>query len=44
MPFDIITFTVIHVLLSMAGIVAGLVVAGGLMAGRRLAGWTGLYL
>ena len=44
MPFDIITFTVIHVLLSLAGIVAGLVVAGGLVAGRRLDGWTGLYL
>ena len=44
MPFDIITFTLVHVLLSMAGILAGLVVAGGLAGGRRLDGWTGLFL
>jgi hypothetical protein len=44
MPFDIITFTLIHVALSLLGIVAGLVVAGGLLAGRRLDGWTGLFL
>jgi hypothetical protein len=44
MPFNILTFTVIHVLLSLVGIFAGLVVVGGLMAGRRLDGWTGLFL
>src|SRR5262245_16411247 len=44
MPFNIITFTLIHVALSLLGIVAGLVVAGGLLAGRRLDGWTGLFL
>jgi hypothetical protein len=44
MPFDIITFTLIHVVLSLLGIVAGLVVAGGLLAGRRLDGWTGIFL
>jgi hypothetical protein len=44
MPFDIITFTLIHVALSLLGIVAGLVVAGGLLAGRRLDGWTGIFL
>ena len=44
MPFDIVTFTVIHVLLSLVGIFAGLVVVGGLMAGRRLDGWTGIFL
>jgi hypothetical protein len=44
MPFDIITFTLIHVALSLLGIVAGLVVAGGLLGGRRLDGWTGLFL
>jgi hypothetical protein len=44
MPFDIITFTLIHTVLSLLGIVAGLVVAGGLLAGRRLDGWTGLFL
>ena len=38
------TFTLIHVVLSLVGIVAGLVVAGGLVAGQRLDGWTGLFL
>jgi hypothetical protein len=42
--FNIITFTVVHVALSLIGIVAGLVVVGGLVAGRRLDGWTGLFL
>jgi isoquinoline 1-oxidoreductase beta subunit len=36
--FNIITFTVVHVLLSLVGIVAGLVVVGGMMSGRRLDG------
>jgi hypothetical protein len=44
MLFGITTFTLIHVVLSLVGIVAGLVVAGGLAAGRRLDGWTGLFL
>jgi hypothetical protein len=44
MPFNILTFTVIHVLLSLVGIFAGLVVVGGLVSGRRLDGWTGLFL
>jgi hypothetical protein len=44
MPFDIITFTLIHVALSLLAMVAGLVVTGGLLAGRRLDGWTGIYL
>jgi hypothetical protein len=43
MPFDIITFTLIHVALSLLAMVAGLVVTGGLLAGRRLDGWTGLF-
>src|SRR6266542_1628922 len=38
------TFTLIHVLLSLVGIFAGLVVAGGLVAGERLDGWTGVFL
>jgi hypothetical protein len=42
--FDITTFTLIHVLLSLIGIFAGLIVAGGLVAGRRLDGWTGVFL
>jgi len=44
MRFDITTFTLIHVLLSLVGIFAGLVVAGGLVAGERLDGWTGVFL
>ncbi len=44
MIFGIVPFTVIHVVLSLLGIVAGLVVVGGLVAGRRLDGWTGLFL
>jgi hypothetical protein len=44
MIVNIITFTLIHVVLSLVGIVAGLVVVGGLVAGRRLDGWTGLFL
>jgi len=44
MRFDIITFTLLHVVLSLVGIIAGLVVVGGLVSGRRLDGWTGTYL
>jgi hypothetical protein len=44
MIFGITTFTLIHVLLSLIGIFAGLVVVGGLLAGERLDGWTGLFL
>ena len=42
--FDLPTFTLIHVVLSVLGIVAGLVVVGGLMGGARLDGWTALFL
>jgi hypothetical protein len=41
---EITTFTLIHVVLSMVGIFAGLVVVGGLIAGKRLDGWIGLFL
>lgn len=44
MIFSLTTFTLIHVVLSLVGIVAGLVVAGGLAAGRRLNGWPGVFL
>ena len=44
MIFGLTTFTLIHVVLSLVGIFAGFVVAGGLVAGRRLDGWTGVYL
>ena len=40
----ITTFTLIHTLISLVAIVAGLVIVGGLMAGQRLDGWTGLFL
>jgi hypothetical protein len=42
--FDITTFTLMHVVLSLVGIFAGLVVTGGLVAGKRLDGWTGVFL
>ena len=44
MLLPITTFTLIHVVLSLVGIFAGLVVVGGLISGRRLDGWTGLFL
>ena len=44
MIVSITTFTLIHTLISLIAIVAGLVVVGGLMAGARLDGWTGLFL
>lgn len=44
MILDLPTFTLIHVVLSLVGIIAGLVVVGGLMAGVRLDGWTGIFL
>jgi hypothetical protein len=44
MIFDITTFTLIHTLISLIAITAGLVVMGGLMAERRLDGWIGLFL
>jgi hypothetical protein len=42
--FDMTTFTLIHVVLSLVGIFAGLIVAGGFVAGKRLDGWTGVFL
>lgn len=44
MIFGITTFTLIHTLLSVIGIFSGLVLAGGLMAGKRLDGWSALFL
>src|SRR5258705_13884531 len=37
-------FTFVHVLLSLIGILSGVVVAFGLLAGKRLDGWTALFL
>jgi hypothetical protein len=41
---NITTFTLIHVVLSLVGIFTGLIVAGGLVAGKRLDGWTRVFL
>ena len=38
------TFTFVHVLLSLVGIGSGLLVAVGLLTGKRLDGWTALFL
>ena len=38
------TYTLIHVLTSLVGIGSGLVVVFGLIKGKRLDGWTGLFL
>jgi hypothetical protein len=38
------TFTWVHTLLSLVGIVSGLVVAKGLLSSRRLDGWTALFI
>ena len=37
-------FTLVHVVLSLVGIFAGLVVLFGMLGSRRLDGWTGLFL
>lgn len=44
MPFDLPTYTLIHVALSLVGIFAGLVVVGGLISGVHLDRWTYLFL
>jgi len=38
------TFTLIHVLISLVGILTGIVVIIGLCGNSRLSGWTGLFL
>ena len=38
------TFTLVHVLVSLVGIGSGLVVIFGLLTGKRLDGWTALFL
>src|ERR1700755_3256550 len=37
-------FTTLHVIISLIGIAAGLIVALAMCNGRRLPGWTGLFL
>ncbi len=41
---DLATFTLVHVVISVFGILAGLVVVGGLISNSRMDGWTGLFL
>jgi hypothetical protein len=42
--FDLPTFTLLHVLVSIIGVLAGMVVVGGLMAGARFEGWNATFL
>ena len=44
MIFGMTTFTQIHVALSLIGILAGFVVAFGLLTAKRLEGWTAIFL
>ena len=41
---DITTVTLFHTVISIVAITAGLVVVGGLIAGVRIDGWTGIFL
>jgi hypothetical protein len=38
------TFTLLHVIISLIGIASGIVVVLAMLGGRKLAGWTGLFL
>ena len=44
MIFGMTTFTFVHVVLSLIGILSGLIVLYGLLTANRLAGWTALFL
>ena len=44
MMFSLQAFTLFHVVVSVAGIISGLVVAGSLAGGRRLGGWGAVFL
>jgi hypothetical protein len=44
MILDITTLTLVHTIISIVAIAAGLVVVGGLIAGVRIDGWTGIFL
>jgi hypothetical protein len=44
MIFGMTTFTFVHVLLSLIGIFSGFVIVFGLLAAKRLDGWTALFL
>ncbi len=38
------TFTLLHAVISLVGIASGLIVAYGLMTGKRFDGWTAIFL
>ena len=38
------TFTTVHVIISLVGIVSGLIVLFGMLSAKRLNGWTALFL
>src|SRR5882757_8029842 len=38
------TFTLVHVILSLVGIVSGLIVLFGMLGAKRLDGWTAVFL
>ncbi|MEN3333762.1 MAG: hypothetical protein V7641_3127 [Blastocatellia bacterium] len=44
MIFNLATYTIIHVVISLVGIGTGFVVLFGLLTGRRLDGWTAVFL
>jgi len=44
MIFGMTTLTFVHVVISLVGILSGFVVAFGLLAGKRLDGWTAIFL
>ena len=44
MNLDFSTFTWVHVIISLVGIVAGFVVIRGMLASQRLDGWTAVFL
>jgi hypothetical protein len=44
MMFNLQTFTQIHVAISLVGIASGFVVMYGLLTGKRMGGWTALFL
>ncbi len=44
MMFGTTAFTLFHVALSLVGILSGLIVVFGLLAGKRLDGWTAVFL
>jgi len=42
--FDLQMFTLVHVVISVLGIISGLVVVGGLLSGRHLTAWIAVFL